>query len=603
MKPRSALALLALFSACNPAIAPTPSPLAPPPSAAVPNTASAPPPQASAAPPAIPASWLYPVPASEPGDAKGMVTSDAALATKVGADVLASGGDAVEAAIATAFALAVVHPTAGNLGGGGFLVARVRGEEHALDFREKAPGKASHDMFKGKDGKPTEASRIGALAAGVPGTVAGMFAAYEKLAGKKKTWAELVAPSIKLARDGFIVGEGFAKAIAQAKVLKRFPASVSLFLPGGAPPAVGSTWKDPELAATLQRIADKGAAGFYEGVTAELVEKTMKREKGVMSAADLKAYDAKWRAPITFEYRGRHVVSMPPPSGGGVVLGMLAHELSGYELGKLPWHSPEHLHLVMEAMRRAFLARNTGLGDPDFVKNPIDELLSDAWAAKQRASIKLDRASTMRDLESPATTPGADGPHTTHYSVTDAAGNAVAVTTTLNDWFGCGVTVEGAGFVLNDEMDDFAAVPGMPNMFGLVQGESNAVAPGKRMLSSMSPTLVTRDGKIELVLGAAGGPTITTAVFQILSNVVDFGQTVTAATYAPRIHQQDSPDSAIYETDGLSAPTLAALRAMGHEMVERTHLADAPSIGRALEGGAWIGVAEPRRLDGLALGP
>jgi gamma-glutamyltranspeptidase/glutathione hydrolase len=458
-------------------------------------------------------------------------------------------------------------------------------------------------MYKGKDDKPTEASRVGVLAAGFPGSVAGLWAAYQKLASKKKTWAELVLPAAKLARDGFPVGEGFAKTSAQAqKLLARFPESAALFLPNGAPLAVGATFRSPELAATLERIAAKGSAGFYEGKTAELLVKTMQKDKGLITLKDLKGYEAKWRTPIAFDYRGLHVISMPPPASGGVVLAMIAHELSSYDLGKLGWHSAAHLHLEMEAMRRAYLARNTGLGDPDFVKNSLDELLSDAWADKQRASIKPDHATSTRDLVSSGTTVGEDGPHTTHFSVVDAAGNAVAITTTLNGWYGCGVTVTGAGFVLNNEMDDFSTVPGAPNMFGLRQGESNAIAPGKRMLSSMAPSIVTSaDGKVELVLGAAGGPTITTTVFQILSNVADFHFTIAEATNAPRFHQQDFPEGVTLEKGGFSDALVAALVAMGHAVDTRDHIADAPSIGRDESG--WIGVAEPRRAGSLAAGP
>jgi gamma-glutamyltranspeptidase/glutathione hydrolase len=535
-----------------------------------------------------------------------MVVSDAALATKVGADVLAAGGNAVDAAIATAFALAVVFPSAGNIGGGGFMVARVDGQEHALDFRETAPGKATRDMYKGKDGKTTEDSKIGHLAAGVPGSVAGLWDAYQKLASKKKTWAELVAPAIKLAKDGFPVSEDLARVSGGAKSLAKFPASAAMFLPGGAPLVAGSTLKLPDLAATLERIAEKGPAGFYEGKTAELIVAEMKRGKGIISAADLKGYKAKWREPLVFEYRGRRITSMPLPSSGGVAIAMIAHQLETFELGKMQWHSPAHVHLVAEAMRRAFLARNEGLGDPDFVKTAVVELSSKEWAAKQRATISLDKATRTSDLAGVGKDTGGNGPNTTHFSVVDAQGNAVALTTTLNGWFGSGVTVTGAGFVLNNEMDDFSTVPGTPNMFGLVQMETNAVAPGKRMLSSMTPTIVTgKDGKVELVLGAAGGPTILTAVFQVLSNVVDFGFDVTAATNAPRFHQQDFPDRMMTEKGGFSEPLQKALEAMGHTLMVRERIADAAMIGRegaTGEGATFVGAAEARRMGTLAAG-
>jgi gamma-glutamyltranspeptidase / glutathione hydrolase len=531
-----------------------------------------------------------------------IVSSDAALASKVGADILASGGNAVDAAIATAFALAVVYPSAGNIGGGGFMVARVLGKEVALDFRETAPQRATHDMYKGKDGKPTEAAQVGQLAAGVPGSVAGLWEAYQKLGSKKKTWAELVAPAIRLAKEGFPVEENLSKTTASAaKVLAKFPASAALFLPNGSPLGVETTFRSPELTATLERIAEKGPAGFYEGKTAELIVAEMKRGNGIITALDLKAYKAKWRDPISFDYRGHHITSMPLPSSGGVAIAMIAHQMESFDLGKLGWHSATHVHLVAEAMRRAFLARNQGLGDPDFVKTPVVELLSSAWAAKQGATIAKDRATPTSELTAGGKDAGGNGPNTTHFSVVDAEGNAVALTTTLNGWFGGGVTVTGAGFLLNNEMDDFAAVPGMPNQFGLVQGEANSIAPGKRMLSSMTPTIVTSSGgHVELVLGAAGGPTILTAVFQVLSNVVDFGFDVTEAVSAPRFHQQDFPDKLTIENGGFSEELQRALGTMGHAIDSRPHIADAPSVGR--EGDAFVGAREPRRPGSAAEG-
>jgi gamma-glutamyltranspeptidase/glutathione hydrolase len=326
----------------------------------------------------------------------------------------------------------------------------------------------------------------------------------------------------------------------------------------------------------------------------------MKEEGGFMTAADLKAYKAKWRKPLELTYRGYKITSMPPPSSGGVTLAMIAHILEGYELGKLGFQSPDALHYVFEAMRRAYAARNAKLGDPDFVKMPLDELLSDAWAKEQRATIKPDRATPSSEIVSrPAS---ASGPHTTHFSVVDGNGDVVALTTTINWWYGSGVTVKGGGFVLNNEMDDFAAVPGTANGFGLVQGEANAIAPGKRMLSSMAPTIVTApDGKVVAVAGAAGGPTIITAVFQQLSNMIDFGLDPGAAAFAPRFHMQHLPDEVSYEKDGLAEATRARLVEMGYALKERGHLADAPFIGRTND--EWIGVAEPRRGGGLAAAP
>jgi gamma-glutamyltranspeptidase/glutathione hydrolase len=543
--------------------------------------------------------WPYQKPVVVRG-AQGMVVSDNAIASNVGRDVLASGGNAADAAVAVAFALAVAYPTAGNIGGGGFAVTRIRGEVRALDFRETAPAAATRDMYLSPDGKPKPEAREGIKSAGVPGSVAGLWELHRTLGSKKKTWKELLAPAIKLARDGFVVDEAYLSTLeVGAKRLEKHPASAALFLPGGKLPAKGSTFKNPELATVLERI-EKGPAGFYEGPTAAAIAQQMKEEGGLITLADLKKYQAKWRTPIEFTYRGHKITSMPPPSSGGVTLAMIAHILEGYELGKLGHQSPEHLHVVFEAMRRAYAARNAKLGDPDFVKMPLEELLSDKWAKDQRSTILPDRATPSSEIV--AAPASASGPHTTHFSVVDANGDAVALTTTVNWWYGSGVTVKGAGFVLNNEMDDFAAVPGTANGFGLVQGEANAIAPGKRMLSSMAPTIVTGpDGKVLLVAGGAGGPTIITAVFQELSNVIDFKLDVGQAVSAPRFHMQHLPDEVMFEKDGLQEATAKRLEAMGYKMKERGHIADAPAIGRS--GTEWIGAAEPRRIGGLASAP
>lgn len=531
-----------------------------------------------------------------------MVTSDAALATNVGIQLLASGGNAVDAAVATAFALAVVFPTAGNVGGGGFLVARVGGKSYALDFRETAPAAATRDMYVGPDGKPTRDSRDGWRSAGVPGSVAGLWEAWHKLGSKNKTWREVLEPSIDLAERGFVVDDAFTKTILIVRDrLAKDPASAALFLPVGSPPAPGSTWRDPDLASVLRRIAEQGPAGFYDGPVADLIAASMKAAGGLVTNDDLRAYRAKWRPPIDYTYRGRHLVGMPPPSSGGLTMAMIAHILEGWNLRAAGWHSAQSIHLVAEAMRRAFAARNAKLGDPDFVKNPVDELMSDAWAKQQRSTTRLDRATPTEELFPNRASAAGEGPHTTHLGVVDSDGNAVALTTTLNAWYGSGVTVPGAGFVLNDEMDDFASVPGTANMFGLVQGEPNAIAPGKRMLSSMSPTIALGpDGKVELVLGAAGGLRIITTVFEELSNAVDFGMDVADAVRAPRFHQQDAPDVLLIEPRALAVEVLRALQTMGHVTREVEHIADAPAIGR--DRGLWQGAAEPRRTGSLALG-
>jgi gamma-glutamyltranspeptidase/glutathione hydrolase len=529
-----------------------------------------------------------------------MVVTDNALATKVGHDVLAAGGNAVDAAVATAFAMAVTYPTAGNIGGGGFAVVRVKGKPYALDFRETAPAAASRDMYVAKDGTKIAGVREGIKSVGVPGSVAGLWQLHQKLGSRKISWADLMAPAIAFAETGFPVDPEFVDAKWAATRLGKYPTSAALFLPDGHPPAAGATWKDPELAAVLRRIAKDGAKGFYVGPTADAIVAEMKADGGYVSHADLAAYQAKWRTPLQFTYRGHHVTGMPPPSSGGVTLAMICHVLEGFDLGALGFESADALHDEFEAMRRAFAARNAKLGDPDFVKMPLDRLLSPGWATEQRASIDPSRATPSASVVTDGPMSGS-GPHTTHFSVVDAEGNAVALTTTLNWWFGSGVTVRGAGFVLNNEMDDFAAVPGTPNGFGLVQGEANAIAPRKRMLSSMSPTIVTdQAGAVELVLGGAGGPTIITSVAEELIAVIDFHQTIGAATYAPRFHMQHLPDEVAFEKAGVSEPMRSRLAAMGYSLKERGHIADAPAIGR--EGTEWVGVAEPRRAGGLAEG-
>jgi gamma-glutamyltranspeptidase/glutathione hydrolase len=559
--------------------------------------------------PAFPPDWRYPAGAPAPHSARGMAVTDAALGTKAAADILSTGGNAIDAAVAAAFALAVVFPTAGNIGGGGFLVARVAGKSFALDFRETAPAAATRDMYLGPDGKTTRDSREGWRSAGVPGSVAGLWEAWHTLGSKNKTWAELLAPAITLADKGFSSDTAFIKTIETVHDrLARYPASAALFLPNGAPPAAGSVWRNPDLASVLRRIADKGPAGFYEGSVAAAITEGMKANGGIITASDLAAYHAKWRDPIEFEYRGRKVIGMPPPSSGGLTIAMIAHLLSTWDLRGLGWHSTSQVHLTAEAMRRAFAARNAKLGDPDFVKNPSDELLSDAWAKEQGGTIAMDHATSTQSLFPKQVGGAGGGTHTTHMAFVDADGNAVAMTTTVNAWFGSGVTVPGLGFVLNDEMDDFATVPGSANLYGLVQGEPNAIAPGKRMLSSMSPTIVLGpSGAVDAVLGAAGGSMIITTVFEELSNIVDFGMDPADAVRAPRFHQQDSPDILVVESRSLPDDVRNALEAMGHVTKDINdfikvidHIADAPAIGHAA--GLWVGGAEPRRDGALAQG-
>lgn len=540
----------------------------------------------------VPAEWPYPLRPRAVVAPHGMVVSDAPLATHVGVEVLRAGGNAVDAAVATAFALAVVYPEAGNLGGGGFMVARLGdGRAAALDFREMAPQAATRDMYLDEKGALTDKSINGHLASGVPGSVMGLWEAHKRFG--TRPWPELLAPAIRLAEQGFRVDAQLHRSIAAAsRRLAKYPGSAALFLPGGQPPAEGSTFRNPELAAVVKRIAERGPAGFYEGETAELIAAEMKRGGGIITTEDLKRYQARWREPVEFEYRGHRVVSMPAASSGGLTLALIANILQGYDLKALGWHSPESLHLMAEASRRAFADRNEFLADPDFVAVPQERFLSTAYAARLRGTISTEHATPSAQIR-PGLAALPDGNHTTHFGVVDGQGGAVALTTTLNELYGSGVTVAGAGIVLNDEMDDFAAKPGAPNMFGLVQGEANAVAPGKRPLSAMTPTIVLDEaGRPLLVTGARGGPRIISATFDVLSNVLDYGMDVGAAVDAPRIHHQHLPDVLYYEEHGLVPATIEALKAMGHDVKPRDGVANAPSILR--RGGVWTAWADPR---------
>ena len=540
----------------------------------------------------VPPAWTHPLDTLPAVSTRGMVASDAPLATRVGVQILKEGGNAIDASVGTAFALAVVLPAAGNIGGGGFFVARLSdGTSAALDFREKAPHAATHGMYLDAQGRPTDRSITGHCAAGVPGSVAGLWEAHRKYG--TIPWAKLVGPAIRLAADGFIVDQHFSESVREdSSRLVQFPSSAALFLPGGRPVQTGTLWRNPHLAATLRRIAENGPAGFYEGETASLIEAEMKKGGGLITKEDLLEYKPVWRPPIEFSYRDYRIISMPPPSSGGITLAMIANILEGYDLRSMEWHSAGTLHLIAESMRRAYADRNHYLGDPDFVPIPSGKLLSKDYARQRRETIRRDRATPSREVG--AVTDGEmESMHTTHFSVVDAMGNAVALTTTINLGYGSAVTVGGAGFLLNNEMDDFASKPGSPNAFGLVQGEANAIAPGKRVLSSMAPTIVLgADGKPILVTGASGGPRIITAVFQVISNVVDYGFDISAAVSAPRIHHQHLPDRIVYEENGFSSETLAALGARGHVVAPAPHLGIAASILR--KNGAWHGLSDPR---------
>jgi gamma-glutamyltranspeptidase / glutathione hydrolase len=540
----------------------------------------------------VPETWPHSLQVRPTEAAQAMVVTDAPLATAVGLDVMRQGGNAVDAAVATAFALAVVYPEAGNIGGGGFLVARLAdGSSAALDFREKAPLAATRDMFLDASGELGNRSVVGHLASGVPGSVMGLWEAHRRFGSRP--WADLVQPAITLADEGFIVDRALAATVRNASSLMRqFDASAALFFPGGEPIAEGSRWRNPDLARVLRRIAEQGPAGFYEGETADLIVAEMQRGGGIITHEDLRRYRAEWRTPVEFTYRGHRVLSMPPASSGGITLALMANILDGYPIDRLGWNTAPTLHLVGEAMRRAFADRNHFLGDPAFVQFPQELLTSTAYAARLRESIDRERATPSSEVR-PGSGAVGEPDETTHFSIVDPQGNAVALTTTINALYGSGVTIAGAGIVMNNEMDDFAAKPGSPNMFGLVQGEANAIEPEKRMLSAMTPTIVLdRNGRVLMVTGARGGPRIITAVFQVISNVIDHGMDVGTAVHAPRIHHQHLPDVLYHETGGMSALRMSELREMGHTVESRATVGTAPTILRWR--GMWTAVPDPR---------
>jgi len=539
----------------------------------------------------IPASWTVrssPVTAS-----KAMVVSAHPLASAAGMEIIKQGGNAIDAAVAVGFALAVVLPDAGNIGGGGFIVHRsAAGDVQAIDYREMAPGGASHDMYLDSAGNLTEKSVTGHLASGVPGSVAGMYEAWKRHGSLP--WATLLAPAIRLAQDGHRVdSERSGDIKGDSDRLTEFPASRAQFLPGGHPPAAGTLWKQPDLARTLQLISDSGPDVFYRGQIADLIVAEMQRGGGLITKDDLRRYRPKWRTPIQLSYRGYTIYSMPPASSGGVTMGEILNIMEGYDT--LPAvGTAAYTHLLAESMRRAFMDRNQFLGDPDFVNMPLERLLSKSYAAQLRGQIDPQHATPTP----PQAAGGAEGMHTTHYSIVDTAGNAASVTTTLNNSFGSAVTVTGAGFLLNDEMDDFAAAPGKPNMYGLVQGEANAIEPGKRMLSAMTPSIVLdRDGQLFMVVGTPGGPTIITTVAQVILDVLDQKMTLAEAVAAPRVHHQALPDIIRYERGGLSESTVTALRGMGHHVEMRRGTSGIVAAIQRTPAG-WVGVPDPRYAGG-----
>jgi gamma-glutamyltranspeptidase/glutathione hydrolase len=549
-----------------------------------------------------------------------IVVSAHELASQAGIEVMQAGGNAIDAAVATGFALAVVHPAAGNLGGGGFMLIRMAdGKVHFLDYREKAPAAATSDMFLDAQGNVIEgASDIGYKASGVPGSVAGMVYAEQKYG--KLTLKHVMDPAIKLARNGYALTWDEARDM-QGNKLDKFPESRRIFQRDGHYYSPGEIFRQPELARTLERIAAK-PDDFYHGVIARELAAAMQKGGGLITAEDLAHYEVKEREPVRGTYRGYEVISAPPPSSGGTVLIESLNILEGYDLAKLGNRSAQSIHFTIEAFRRAFFDRAELLGDPDFAKIPVAQLIDKKYATAWRDSIDADRATPSKELKRPAIFSELEqyaaahpqpltfheSPHTTHYSVVDADGNAVAVTTTINDWFGSRVTVPGLGFLMNDEMDDFSSKPGVPNNDGLIQGAANAIGPGKRPLSSMTPTIVVHDGKPVLVLGSPGSSKIITTVANVLMGVVDYGMDIQEAVNAPRFHHQWMPDVISVE-QWFSPDTVNLLKQMGYSVQYGLHdwggvdpyWSDAECIAIDTKTGDRLGASDSRN-NGKAVG-
>ena len=537
----------------------------------------------------------------------GMVAAQDAIAAAVGQEILRRGGNAVDAAVATGFALAVTHPQAGNLGGGGFMmVSLADGEVIAIDFREMAPAKASRDMFLGQDGNvDTDVSWYSHKAAGVPGTVMGFLDALDTYGTMRPR--QVIGPAIRLAERGFPVSYSLSTSFQEYKeTLANDPSSMAYFFrPGGAAYQAGDLLKQKDLARTLRRIVDDGRSGFYEGRTADLIVSEMQEGGGLITHDDLKNYKSIIRKPISGTYRGHEVFSMPPPSSGGVHIVQMLGVLEGYELAKDGHNSAAYMHKLIEVMRRAYADRSKHLGDPDFYEVPVKALTGKNYAAQSRDSIDLDKASRSEDI-APTTTFPEESPATTHYSVMDKWGNAVAVTYTLNFSYGSGYSVDGAGFLLNNEMDDFSSKPGVPNSYGLIGGTANAIEPKKRPLSSMSPTIVRKNGKNLLATGSIGGSTIITQTLQVVLNMVEFDMNVQAAVQAPRLHHQWLPDL-VYLEPGISVDTVTILENMGHIIARDEAGAVTRDVNGRANSVAWdglyfYGAADGRDPKGAAKG-
>jgi gamma-glutamyltranspeptidase/glutathione hydrolase len=539
----------------------------------------------------------------------GMVVTAQHLATQVGVDVLKRGGNAVDAAVAVGYTLAVVYPAAGNLGGGGFMTLQLAdGRKTFLDFREKAPLAATANMYLDKEGNVVKGlSTYGHLAVGVPGSVSGLEYAREKYG--TQTRATLIKPAVELAQQGFTLTQGDLDILHTAtEAFRKDPATAAIFLNQGQPFKLGDKLVQKDLAKTLQAISQRGTPGFYKGPVAAAIAQSSKQGGGIITQTDLDQYHTRELAPIECDYRDYHLVSAPPPSSGGVVICEMLNILEGYPLRDLGFRSAQSVHYQIEAMRHAYVDRNSYLGDPDFVTNPVARLTDKAYAAQIRAAIDPDKAGFSKDLKT-GVAPH-EGTSTTHYSIADRWGNAVAVTYTLNDWFGAKVTAAGTGVLLNNEMDDFTAKIGVPNLYGLVQGEANAISPGKRPLSSMSPTILSQNGHPVMVLGTPGGSRIITAVLLTLLNTIDYGMSLQEAVDAPRFHQQWLPDVTSVENFALSPDTRQLLEAKGQKLgpaQPANHVTavmiGAPSLGgKPVGNNRFYGANDPRRNTGLALG-
>jgi gamma-glutamyltranspeptidase/glutathione hydrolase len=544
---------------------------------------------------------------------RGAVASAEANATDVGIAILKRGGNAVDAAVAVAFALGVTHPTAGNIGGGGFMVIRLPdGTSTAIDYREMAPAAASRDMYLDASGTPTPDSRIGPRAAGIPGVVRGLEAAHNKFG--TLPWRELVGPAIRLARDGVILDTFHADEMAgvtrtmsdyagklpdtNPALREAMAATLRTFRKAdGTTYASGDTWRQPDLATTLEAIAVGGADAFYRGPLARTLATRVSAMGGIWRETDLGNYKAVEREPIRFTYHGHDIITMPPPSGGGVTMRQILAAAEALKLDRLDWDAPERVHLYVEALRRIFADSTQLLGDPGFVKIPLSTILDSAYIPRRMADIDPARATPSSAIKSGV---GASEPlETTHFSVVDASGMAVANTYTLNGGFGAKLQVPGTGVTLNNEMDDFTAKPGSPNMFGLVMGSQNAIQPGKRMLSSMTPTIVVKDGKLRAIVGSPGGPTIITTVAQIVMQLIDHRRPLVDAVAAARVHHQWMPDEIVYE-EALPESTIAALKSRGHALRARSRIGVANCIEVDPKTGALIAVADVKRDGGKA---